>query len=178
MKKRWLFLLLPLALLACRTLFPGGLASPTRTPIAVATPQLEATAFAPRPDFTLVRIYPKDGALQKQLAAEAQKAQALGQAPFVEFDATWCPPCRAVTASLADQNKLMLNAWRGIYLVHLDADEWGCGNAAAGFNVKGIPIFFRLDRDGKPTGGSVDGDAWGDNIPENFAPVLAKFFHP
>jgi thiol-disulfide isomerase/thioredoxin len=178
MKKRWLFLLLPLALLACRTLFPDGLASPTDTPVVVATPQMEATAFAPRPDFTLVRIYPKDGALQKQLAAEVKKAQALGQTPFVEFDATWCPPCKAITVSLADQNPLILDAYRGVYLIHLDVDEWGWGNSTAGFNVDGIPIFFKLDRDGKPTGATIDGDAWGENIPENFAPVLAKFFHP
>ncbi len=178
MKKRWLFLLLPLTLLACRTLFPDRLASPTRTPIPVATSQLEATAFAPGPDFTLVRIYPKDGSLQNQLAAESQKAQALGQALFVEFDATWCPPCQAITASLAQKNKLMLNAYRGIYLVHVDVDEWGWDNHEAGFTVTGIPVFFKLDQDGKPTGASVDGGAWGKDIPENIAPVLTAFFHP
>ena len=178
MKKRWLFLLIPLMLLACRTLFPDRL-HPTDTPFVVATSRVEATAFAPRPDFTLVRIYPKDGVLQSQLVAEAQKAQALGQAPFVEFDATWCACCQAIAVSLADQNPLILDAYRGVYLIHLNVDEWGWGNPKAGFRtVEGIPIFFKLDRDGKPTGATVDGDAWGENIPENFAPVLAKFFHP
>ncbi|MGC1375978.1 MAG: thioredoxin domain-containing protein [Anaerolineales bacterium] len=177
MKKRWLFLLIPLMLLACRTLFPGKPAYPTATLFVVPTPLSEATAFAPRTDLTLVRIYPKNGALQSQLAAEAKKAQALGQAPFVEFDATWCECCNAIATSLANQNPLILDAYRGIYLIHIDVDEWGWGNAAAGFNVEGIPIFFRLDRDGKPTGAPIDGNAWGDNIPENFAPVLAKFFH-
>jgi len=27
------------------------------------------------------------------------------------------------------------------------------------------------------TGGTVDGNAWGDNIPENMAPVMDRFFH-
>jgi thiol-disulfide isomerase/thioredoxin len=179
MKKRWLFLLIPLALLACRTLFPDRPAYPTATPFAAPTPLMEATAFAPRRDFTLVRIYLKNGALQKQLAAQAKKAQALGQKPFVEFDATWCSPCNAITTSLADQNPLILDAYHGVYLIHLDVDEWGWDNATAGFKkVEGIPIFFELDRDGKPTGATVDGGAWGDDIPENFAPVLAKVFHP
>jgi len=40
-----------------------------------------------------------------------------------------------------------------------------------------IPIFYALDKDGKPTGRKVDGGAWDDNIPENMAPVLDKFFH-
>jgi thiol-disulfide isomerase/thioredoxin len=177
MKKRLLFLL-PLALLACRTLFPGGPAAPTKTPVAVATSQLEATAFAPRSDFSLVRIHPKDGALQTLLAAEAKKAQALGQTPFLEFDATWCPPCQAITVSLADKNELMLNAYKGIYLIHADVDEWGWQHPEAGFTPQAIPVFFKLDRNGKSTGASIDGGAWGEDIPKNIAPVLAKFFHP
>jgi thiol-disulfide isomerase/thioredoxin len=177
MKKRLLFLL-PLALLACRTLFPGGQGTPTQTPIAVATSSLEATAFAPRPDFTLVRIYPKDGALHSLLAAEAKKAQALGQTPFIEFDATWCPPCQAITSSLADKNELMLNAYKGVYLIHTDVDQWGWSNAEAGFTFQAIPVFFKLDQDGKPTGTSIDGGAWGEDIPKNIAPILVEFFHP
>ena len=41
------------------------------------------------PGFTLVRLSSRDGKLITQLATEAQKAQSLGQAPFVEFDAEW-----------------------------------------------------------------------------------------
>jgi len=178
MKKRWLFLFLPLALLACRTLFPDRPVFSTKTPIPVATSHLEATAFASGSGFTLVRIHPNDGTLQNLLAAEAKKAQALGQRLFVEFDATWCPPCQAITASLVDRNKLMFAAYRGVYLVHVDVDEWGWGNPGAGFSVQAVPVFFKLDQDGKPSGPNVDGGAWGEDIPENIAPVLAGFFHP
>jgi thiol-disulfide isomerase/thioredoxin len=177
-------ILLPLALLACRMLIPNSPSTPstisaaTETPILVETPVLEATAFAPQQDFTLVRIFRKNGDLKTQLSAEVKKAQALGQTPFVEFDATWCPPCQAITASLAAKNKLMLNAYSGIYLIHVDIDEWRSDISQAGFNFSGIPVFFALNKDGKPTGAVVDGGAWGEDIPENIAPVLTKFFHP
>jgi hypothetical protein len=176
MRKRLIFLL-PLTLLACRFLIPNTSSIPANTPIPIATSESEATAFAPGPDFTLVRIYAKDGDLQTQLAAEVKKAQALKQAPFVEFDATWCQPCQAITDSLAAKNTLMLNAYSGIYLVHVDVDEWGWGDPHAGFIVKAIPIFFGLDTDGKTNGTAVDGGAWGEDIPENIAPILTQFFH-
>lgn len=189
--KRSLFpaLALALAMLACQNPIQGvSVARPSATPrpvaatattASVATSPAEATAFAPGQDFTLVRIYPQDGSLQAQLAAEATKAQALGERPFLEFDATWCPPCQAITASLAAKNKLMLSAYAGIYLIHADVDQWGWDNSAAGFPaIQGIPAFFALGSDGAPTGASTDGGAWGADIPGNFAPVLAKFFHP
>ncbi len=178
MKKRLIFLL-PLLLLACRTLFPDQSVAPAATaPPAVATSPLEATVFAPKSDYTMVRIYPKNGTLQSQLAAEAAKASALGQAPFVEFDATWCPPCKAITTSLAAKDPLMLNAYRDVYLIHVDTDEWGWGDPAAGFVVEGIPAFFALNADGTPTGATTSGAAWQEDIPKNIAPVLTKFFHP
>jgi thiol-disulfide isomerase/thioredoxin len=179
--KKALIILLPLALamLACRTLFPDAPAAFAGTPIPVATSELEAAAFSAGQDFTLVRIYPQDGSLQAQLAAEAKKARALGQRPFIEFDATWCPPCQAITASLAAKNELMLAAYSGIYLVHADVDEWGWEHSAAGFKtIKAIPIFFTLDDNGQPTGAAIDGGAWGADIPKNMAPVLAEFFRP
>ncbi len=141
--KRSLFpaLALALAMLACQNPIQGvSVARPSATPrpvaatattASVATSPAEATAFAPGQDFTLVRIYPQDGSLQAQLAAEATKAQALGERPFLEFDATWCPPCQAITASLAAKNKLMLSAYAGIYLIHADVDQWGWDNSAA-----------------------------------------------
>jgi thiol-disulfide isomerase/thioredoxin len=179
MKKHLIFLLpLLLSILACRTLFPDKTIRSTPTPVSVATSVLEATAFAPTPGFTLTRIYPKNGTLQSQLAAEIKKAKALGQTPFVEFDATWCPPCQAITRSLADKNTLMLNAYQGIYLIHADVDEWGQETVATGFNADSIPVFYAVDSTGKSTGATVSGGAWNEDIPENMAPVLKKFFHP
>ena len=166
-------LALGMATLACQTIIPAK-----KAPAAGPTSRAEATAFAPDQGFTLVRIYAKDGDLHSQLAAEVKKAQALGQSPFVEFDASWCGPCQAITAGLAARNPLMTKAYSGIYLVHADVDEWGWYNFAAGFpQVKAIPIFFALGSDGRPSGAVVDGGAWQADIPENIAPVLTNFFH-
>jgi hypothetical protein len=71
----------------------------------------------------------------------------------------------------------MANAFDGVYLIHLNADKWGWHLEKEGFPFDGIPVFFKLDSDGKPTGEVIDGNAWGENIPENMAPPLDEFFH-
>ena len=70
----------------------------------------------------------------------------------------------------------MLEAFSGVYLIRLDVDEWGW-ITDHGFNVEAIPVFYKLDADGKPNGEVIDGNAWGENIPENMAPPLDAFFH-
>jgi hypothetical protein len=47
---------------------------------------------------------------------------------------------------------------------------------AAKLTSSAIPVFFKLDASGKPTGEKIDGGAWGDNAPDNMAPPLAAFF--
>ena len=78
---------------------------------------------------------------------------------------------------MADQNGLMLNAFRGVYLIKIDVDDWGWDMEKYGFSFEGIPVFFKLDSEGNPTGEVIDGNAWGENIPENMAPPLDEFFH-
>lgn len=68
-----------------------------------------------------------------------------------------------------------MKALKGVYLIRADADVWGWDNPGLSFEV--IPIYFKLNVDGQPTGGMIDGGAWGKDIPENFAPVLNGFFH-
>lgn len=103
-QKKLLFLLLPLLMLACKTLLPEPAARQQPTPAPthpaintsapqqtiVLTPKSEADTPAPaKKGFTLVRLEPGDGDLPELLAAEVQKAAALGQMPVVEFDAPW-----------------------------------------------------------------------------------------
>jgi thiol:disulfide interchange protein len=112
------------------------------------------------------------------LADEAQKAIALGQIPVVEFDAKWCGPCQAIDKGLQSRNELMLKAYAGTYIIKLDVDEWGWGDSSLhDFHFTGIPVYFKLDARGRQTGEVIDGNAWGDNIPENIAPPMDKFFH-
>jgi hypothetical protein len=70
----------------------------------------------------------------------------------------------------------MIAAFDGVYLVRLDADEWGWGVPQAGFEFSAIPIFFRLDDSGSPTGDSIDGGAWGPDTYENIARIMGPWF--
>jgi thiol-disulfide isomerase/thioredoxin len=163
--------LVGIGLLACNFLFP-----PAATPESV--PQSNASEKFTSTELTIVRLGPKDGDLQTLLAEEAQKAIALGQIPVVEFDATWCPPCQAIDAAIEARNDLMLNAYKGTYIIRLDVDEWGWGDSNLhNFQFDGIPVYFKLDVQGDQTGEVIDGGAWGEDIPENIAPVMDKFFH-
>jgi thiol-disulfide isomerase/thioredoxin len=124
----------------------------------------------------IVDLKPSNEKLAVSLAAQVTKAKAMGLKPFVEFSAGWCPPCRALKASLESHNALMMKAFAGTYIIRMDSDAWGSKLGGTGFSVNAIPVFYALDGKGKPTGRSIDGGAWGDNTPENMAPPLSAFF--
>lgn len=181
MNKKIVLVFVAAFLLACNALTPRTSRS---TPEAIISAPTES---ALQPDnvqdttltgITIVRLRPEDGDLQMLLIQEAQKATELGLMPVAEFDATWCPPCQAINEGLESKNELMLEAYAGTYIIRLDVDEWGWGNSSLhDFDFDGIPVYFKLDAQGQPTGEVIDGDAWGENIPENIAPPMDEFFH-
>jgi thiol-disulfide isomerase/thioredoxin len=169
MNKKLTWLLIGMSLLACNFLFPQTV-RPTPRPSDFEDP--EPTGF------TIVRLHPRDGDLPTLLANEAHKAVALERQPVVEFDATWCPPCQAIDRAIKANNELMLKAYAETYIIRLDVDEWGWGDSKLhDFQFDAIPVYFKLDSEGKQTGQVIDGGAWGEDIPENIAPVMDKFFH-
>ena len=169
MKKKIMLLFIGMSLLACNFLFP-------QTQRSTPNP---ADFDDPIPTrFTIVRLHPQDGDLQTMLASEAQKAITLGQMLVAEFDATWCPPCQAIDEAIQEENELMLNAYSDTYIIKLDVDEWGWGDSRLhDFQFDAIPVYFKLDAEGRQTGKVIDGGAWGADIPENIAPVMGAFFH-
>jgi thiol-disulfide isomerase/thioredoxin len=181
MNKKFLLMLVTTILLACNFLFPQkptATLEPTVAQQTESAPQSNDSPALQTTGFTIVRLHPKDGDLETMLAEEAQKATALDQLTVVEFDATWCPPCRAIDAAMKSENELMLHAYRGTYIIKLDVDEWGWKNSKIhDFHFGAIPVYFKLDAQGHQTGDVIDGGAWGEDIPENIAPVMDKFFH-
>ena len=71
----------------------------------------------------------------------------------------------------------MLANFDGVYLVHLDVDEWGWKDVAPGFSVSVIPTYFRLDTLGRPTGDKLAAGAWKKDSYENITQVLGPWFH-
>ena len=126
------------------------------------------------PTFTVTELGVGGGELPGQLSAEVARALELGRNPFVEVYADWCGPCKALRDSLGDP--LMVDAFEGTYIIKLDYDAWGEKLEKAGLGSSAVPVFFELDGRGKPTGRSIDGGAWGENIPVNMAPPLKAFF--
>lgn len=110
------------------------------------------------------------------LASFAKDATAAGKKPIAYLHASWCGPCQAIENTHATDAK-MIDAFAGTAIASLDidaADPKALG--ALGMSPSAIPVFYKLDADGKPTGAKIDGGAWGDNIPDNMAPPLKAFF--
>jgi thiol-disulfide isomerase/thioredoxin len=181
MNKRILLVILPV-ILACNFLFSTPAAPSDQQVVTTIMPEEsqnpEQIESLETQGFTIVRLHPQDGDLQAMLKTEAQKANAKGLMPVAEFDATWCPPCQAIDTALKENNELMVKAYDGTYIIKMDVDEWVWDDGRVqNFAFDGIPVYFKLDANGEQTGEVIDGNAWGDNIPENMAPPMAKFFH-
>lgn len=110
------------------------------------------------------------------LAAFARDAKTAGLKPFAYLHASWCGPCKAIEKTHAADAQ-MTDAFKGtaIALIDIDAAD-PKALSALGLDTQAIPVFFRLDESGKPTGDRIDGGAWGDNVPANMAPPLKAFF--
>jgi thiol-disulfide isomerase/thioredoxin len=109
------------------------------------------------------------------LAAFAKDAGAANLKPYAYLHAEWCGPCKALEKTHTDPQ--MADAFKGTAIALIDIDKVDPKVlSGAGMESSAIPVFFKLDASGKPTGDKIDGGAWGDNIPENMAPPLKAFF--
>jgi thiol:disulfide interchange protein len=111
-----------------------------------------------------------------QLVAAANAAAAAGKRPFAYLHAAWCGPCKVIAATHATDPQMQA-AFADVIILGLDLDDVPEAELAAHHLLpKGIPTFFRLDASGAPTGDTIDGGAWGDDVPANMAPALTAFF--
>ena len=114
--------------------------------------------------------------LEATLAEQAQIAVKAGKKPHAYLHASWCEPCVAIDKTRKTDPKMQA-AFAGTHIIAIDADAMPQPQLEdVGIQARAIPIFYRLDDKGHLTGASIDGGAWGDNIPDNLAPPLAAFF--
>jgi thiol-disulfide isomerase/thioredoxin len=132
------------------------------------------TATAPKPAAGDLAWKVVDG--PDALAAFARDAGAANLKPYAYLHAEWCGPCKAIEKTHAADPQ-MVDAFKGTAIALIDIDQVDSKLlSAAGMESSAIPVFFKLDASGKPTGDRIDGGAWGDNVPENMAPPLKAFF--
>ncbi|HUJ62528.1 MAG TPA: hypothetical protein VLX92_28700 [Kofleriaceae bacterium] len=142
-------------------------------PPAPAVKSVEHTAPAGAPGWIDVDT---TAPLDTTLARFAKEAIAAGKKPYAYLHAGWCEPCQAIDKTHATDAK-MIDAFAGTAIARIDIDAAkDDALAALGLSAGAIPVFYRLDASGKPTGDKIDGGAWGENIPDNMAPPLKAFF--
>ncbi|TAK88571.1 MAG: hypothetical protein EPO12_00260 [Aquabacterium sp.] len=135
---------------------------------------LAASSQDTAPTAQVTELRPADGELAGQLQRGAAEARKRGLTAYVQFVADWCGPCKRLRASMGDP--AMVDAFRGTYVMRLDADQWKQHLGDTGLRPSALPIFFALDPRGRSAGAAIDGGAWKEDIPANMAPPLKAFF--
>ena len=120
-------------------------------------------------------VVAKGGSLASLVKAEVARAQTAGNKPVVYIGASWCPPCAAIKKYKNDPQ--MSAAFEGVQIIELDVDDWTAEDLTGlGYKATAVPVFIAVDAAAKAKGPTIDGGAWGDNVPKNMAPPLTKFF--
>jgi hypothetical protein len=155
---------------------PATATKPAEPVIATATATVKSGEPAtPSGDLAWHTVDPKPP-IAGSLASFVKDAKAAGLRPYAYLHASWCGPCNAIEKTHAADAQ-MVDAFKGTAIAMIDIDAADPKALSAhGLESSAIPVFFKLDDAGKPTGDKIDGGAWGDNVPENMAPPLKAFF--
>jgi hypothetical protein len=108
------------------------------------------------------------------LREHANAAELAKLRPFLEFGAVWCPPSRMFGDALEDPR--MRAALAGVYLIRAELDEFGDDPYARELRAVAVPVFYELDAEGRATGRTINGGAWGADTIENMSRTMTGFF--
>ncbi len=110
--------------------------------------------------------------LGPQLAEVALRGNMTGRTVILQTYVRSSRECAAVAASLPDIR--MQKALANVTLVRVDIERFGEELRGMKVETASAPWFYTLDAHAKPTD-AISAEAWGENIPENMAPALARF---
>lgn len=156
------------------------LTSPADEPVAaaahpsVAAPE-EARTAAPSPgirSYGSLEVVDLDRSrpLRAQLAEVVHRSR--GRTVVLQTVARSSSACTAVAAALPDTR--MQRALADVTLVRVDVEEYERELRAMDLETTTAPWFYKLDANGAATD-AISADAWEANVPEDMAPVLARF---
>lgn len=123
-------------------------------------------------DITVVDVGTSTPSLETELLRQALAASRDGETLMVMTTTGTCEPCRGVDASLADAR--MQEALAKVRLVRVDIPTFFEDLDDLDMFSDRYPGYFLLGADARPEDG-IDGGEWGEDIPENIAPVLGPF---
>jgi len=157
---------------------PAVVPEPEPNPAPAAVPEVEppaepeppAVAEPSRP-LSVVELEPSAGPLAQQLRYHAKRGATSGRRVVLEMGAPWCPPCRRAKALLARES--VASELTNVVVLRANSDVWGADLDALGFDAPVIPVYYRLDADGGPSGDSARGDRW--STPEQVRSGLLAF---
>jgi hypothetical protein len=151
------------------------LGSQRRQPLASGeSPSLPVKpAPAPAPSHVVVHVH-AGTPLAASLREHANAAELAKLRPFLEFGAVWCPPSRIFGDSLEDPR--MKSALAGVYLIRAEMDDFGDDPYSRELRPTSVPVFYELDADGRWTGRTINGGAWGADTIENMSRTMSGFF--
>jgi hypothetical protein len=151
------------------------LRSQRRRPLASGESPSLPVKPAPVPAASHVVVHIHAGtSLAAMLREHANAAELAKLRPFLEFGAVWCPPSRIFGVSLEDPR--MKSALAGVYLIRAEMDDFGDDPYSRELRPTSVPVFYELDADGRWTGRTINGGAWGADTIENMSRTMSGFF--
>jgi hypothetical protein len=138
------------------------------------SPRVPAKRIAAQPSAHVIVHVRAGTPLGALLRDHANAAEAQGLRPFLEFGAVWCPPSR-MFGELLDDPRLHA-ALAGVYLIRAELDDFVNDPRTKELNAVAVPVFYELDAEGRSTGRTITGAAWGADTVENISTTMARFF--
>lgn len=126
-------------------------------------------------DFTIIELQWHGISLFEELQKHQRLASKKNQKIFIQLTGQWCSPCKRLRKKT--EEKPLMDAYRGTYIIRLDYDEWKIDFATIGLTKTPVPSFFELDEKNQVTDYYINGNSWKEITADAMAPILKPYFN-